>query len=117
MLKFSRNKHIFHMGLIAKKTLICLHLNSKEMRGPTRSLISAFNCYSPSGKYRKFWKFSLGFNFCVKLHCTRNIFKKIYDIVTEDIFDTRNVRIFKEVEKKRGIFILFYVFGSAELGI
>ena len=83
------------------------------MRGPTRSLISAFNCYSPSGKYRKFWKFSRGFNFCVKLHCTRNIFKNIYVIVTEDIFDTRNVRIFKEVEKKRGI--LYFFMSSGQL--
>ena len=45
------------------------------MQGPTRSLISAFNSYSPSGKYRKFRKFSRGFNFCVKRHCTRNILK------------------------------------------
>ena len=44
---------------------------------------------------------------------TRNIFKKIYDEVREDIFDMSNVRIFKEIEKKKwGVFILCYVFGQ-----
>ena len=31
---------------------------------------------------------------------TRNIFKKINDEVSEDIFDMSNVRNFKEIEKK-----------------
>ena len=50
----------------------------------------------------------------------RNIFntqemslKKIYDEVTEDIFDMSNVRTFKEIEKKKWeMFILCYVFGQ-----
>ena len=37
--------------------------------------------------------------------------KKIYEKVTEGMFDMSNVRIFKEVEKKQGMFILCYVFG------
>ena len=37
--------------------------------------------------------------------------KKIYDEVTEDIFDMSDVIIFKEIEKKKwGMFILCYVF-------
>ena len=33
--------------------------------------------------------------------------------MTEDIFDMSNVRIFKEIEKKKwGMFILCYVFGQ-----
>ena len=34
--------------------------------------------------------------------------------MTEDIFDMNNVRIFKEIEKKKkiGMFILCYVFGQ-----
>ena len=32
---------------------------------------------------------------------TRNFLKKIYDEVTEDIFDMSTVRIFKEMEKKK----------------
>ena len=42
------------------------------------------------------------------INSTRNIFKKIYDEVTEDIFDMSNVRTFnKEIEKKKKeIFIL-----------
>ena len=31
----------------------------------------------------------------------RNIFKRIYDEVTEDIFDMSNVRIFKEIETEK----------------
>ena len=39
--------------------------------------------------------------------------KKIYDEVTEDIFDMSNVQIFKEIEKKKcGMFILCYIFGQ-----
>ena len=40
--------------------------------------------------------------------------KKIYDEVTEDIFDMSNVNIFDiEFEKKKlGMFILCYVFGQ-----
>ena len=42
------------------------------------------------------------------------LLKKIYDEVTEDIFDMSNVRIFnKEIEKKkRGMFILCHFFGQ-----
>ena len=32
------------------------------------------------------------------VHVSRNIFKKIYDEVTEDIFDMSNVRVFKETK-------------------
>ena len=46
----------------------------------------------------------------------RNIFKNIYDEVTEDIFAMNNVRIFnKEIEKKKmggGMFMLCYVFSQ-----
>ena len=39
--------------------------------------------------------------------------KKIYDEVTEDIFYMSNVRILKEIEKRKWvIFILCYVFGQ-----
>ena len=81
----------------------------QQMHGPTRSLISAFNNYSPSGKYRKFRKFSRGFNFCVKIHCTvQEISKKnIYDA-----FDMSNVRIFKEIEKKKNGGSLYFVMSS-----
>ena len=41
---------------------------------------------------------------------TKIYFKKIYDEVTEDIFDMSNLRIFKEVKEKRGMFMLCYVF-------
>ena len=34
------------------------------------------------------------------MNITRNIFKKVYDEVTEDLFDMSSVRIFKEIEKK-----------------
>ena len=37
-----------------------------------------------------------------KLIHTRNIFKKIYDEVTEDIFDMSNVRILKKLRIKNG---------------
>ena len=33
---------------------------------------------------------------------SRNIFKKINDEVTEEIFDMRNVKFLKEIEKKWG---------------
>ena len=44
----------------------------------------------------------------------RNIFKKkLYDSVTEDIFDMSNTRFLKETEKKKwGMSILSYVFGQ-----
>ena len=40
--------------------------------------------------------------------------KKIYDEVTEGIFDMNNVGILEEIEKKKkwGMFILCYVFGQ-----
>ena len=39
--------------------------------------------------------------------------KKICDEVTADIFDMSNMRIFEEIEKKKGgMFILCYVFGQ-----
>ena len=47
----------------------------------------------------------------------RNIFiEKIYDEVTEDIFDMSNVRIFKEIERKKleDVYTLL-CFRSAEL--
>ena len=45
-----------------------------------------------------------------------NIFKKIYEEVTEDIFDMDNVRMFlKKLRRKKRMFILCYVFRSAEL--
>ena len=38
---------------------------------------------------------------CVQLNVRQEIsLKKIYDEVTEDIFDMSNMRIFKEIEKK-----------------
>ena len=37
--------------------------------------------------------------------------KKIYDEVTEDIFDMSNVRIFKEIERKNGG-CLYFVMSS-----
>ena len=44
---------------------------------------------------------------------SRNIFLNIYHEMTEDIFDISNVRMFKEIEKKKwGMFILRYVFGQ-----
>ena len=45
--------------------------------------------------------------------------KKIYDEVTEDIFDMSNVRIFKEIGKKKwgGVFILCYVFVMSSVGV
>ena len=46
---------------------------------------------------------------------TRNIFKKIYDEVTEDIFDMSNMRIFKEIEKKMGDAYTWLCLWSAEL--
>ena len=48
-------------------------------------------------------------------HCINKkyLLKKIYDEVTEDIFDMSNVRIFKEIEKKMGdVYTLLYVFGQ-----
>ena len=42
---------------------------------------------------------------------TRNILKKIYDKVTDDIFDMTNVIIFKEIEKKNGG-CLYFVMSS-----
>ena len=47
-------------------------------------------------------------------HCKQEIsLKKIYDEMTEDIFDMSSVRIFKEIEKKKwGMFTLCYVFGQ-----
>ena len=44
------------------------------------------------------------------LYLTRNIFKKIYDEVTKDIFNMSNVRFFKEIEKKKGF--LYFVMSS-----
>ena len=35
-------------------------------------------------------------------HSNLSLKKKIYDEVTEDIFDMSNVRIFKEIERKNG---------------
>ena len=43
---------------------------------------------------------------------TRNIFKKIYDEVTEDIFDMSNVRIFKVIEKKKNGGCLYFAMSS-----
>ena len=44
-------------------------------------------------------------------------FKKIYDEVTEDIFDMRNVRLFKEIEKKKkGDAYTLLCLRSVELG-
>ena len=41
------------------------------------------------------------------------LLKMIYDEVREDIFDTSNVRMVKESDKKKmGMFILCYVFGQ-----
>ena len=39
-------------------------------------------------------------------------FKKIYDEVTEDIFNMFNVRIFKEIEKKKKWGCLYFVMSS-----
>ena len=39
-------------------------------------------------------------------------FKKIYDEVTEDMFDMSNVRIFKEIEKKKNGGCLYFVMSS-----
>ena len=45
-----------------------------------------------------------------------NILRKIYDKVTEGIFDMINVRFFKEIGKKKmGMFILCYFFGRLSL--
>ena len=41
-----------------------------------------------------------------------NVFEKIYDEVTEDIFDMSNVRFFKEIEKKKNGGCLYYVMSS-----
>ena len=43
---------------------------------------------------------------------TRNIFKKIYDEVTENIFDMSNVSSLKKLREKWEMFILCYVFGQ-----
>ena len=46
------------------------------------------------------------------------LYKKIYDEVTEAIFDASNVRIFKEVEKKEmGDVYVLLCLRSAELSI
>ena len=46
-------------------------------------------------------------------HSNLSLKQKIYDEVTEDIFDMSNVRIFKEIERKKwGMFILCYVIGQ-----
>ena len=45
------------------------------------------------------------------VHVSRNIFKNIYDEVTEDIFDMSNVRVFKETKKKNGG-CLYFVMSS-----
>ena len=58
----------------------------------------------PAYKREEIFVYSL-----VKLYNKANI----YDEVTEDIFDMSKVRFFKEIEKKkRGMFILCYVFGQ-----
>ena len=45
---------------------------------------------------------NLQYQTCEDLRINSKIFyKNIYDEVTEDIFDMSNVRIFKEIEKKK----------------
>ena len=46
---------------------------------------------------------------CLYIITKKYLLKKIYDRVTEDIFDMSNVRIVKEMEKKKMVDVYKYI--------